>query len=791
MEYMKMEELNSSDRIKGIKSQKARALFTHRSAYEMYAIPKDWSPLKMVLVNIDDNALQVASAGKHMQYPCFLRACPETPRHGVIESIKCDDEDDLLAKFEYLSGVMRVHDPEGCMLLMPFIEATSSCVVALSHPEVDEEGLTVMIPDEETGMDKPKMFEGYTIMGVGHDGVTAGHGFNLAFPLRADNHSKDNLIMNTLSYSPNRHELEFVFKQTKDNRDRGVMDLPKMAHSLTQIRGAPSHTPVNPPPQGVDTIGMIPQGEVVIKDFVVMSGLEEVAWLEENITAEKCPDGYIVVEPSGSRLSHIYAHCRGVGVAYAITPSVTVGDRWVEAAAGWVVMDNDNKFEPKPYAPYAYLDDFSRGLTDGNLYWRKQQGWFSTFFHQWVSLPMSKPQDVAYLAGMFCAWLPKAMLALGLGEMRHARGLKSNANAELFATMTACVGSDVWQKITNTPYLDSTRGHYYAAISHIEVDWGDTAKFLRFLNKHFKAGWSSSYGGKAWGDSMLKGAELCDALQTFTLEANEDTLANLVKVVNIAENAVHNGGFLFNKWLSKHAFDAGTSGFNPRRDMDSMSSVFQMAREFLDDSSNTCIMEAASPPENNWGEIIDFVMTKTPAYWRKNPIATSTKVHPALRKAMETLPVGWRHGDRGSHNSAVSKDFIMCGVASCSMCAKHIEWATDNPTALTQSQLIKMKSLFDDYNANLMIAPPPVDVWLVGSQQETRASVKEQIALIKAKEFFPTAQEFIQLYESIDPSDPDTPEMTAVLSKYLAKQDDIEAFLNTMKGKKEGDEKDE
>ena len=155
---------------------------------------------------------------------------------------------------------MKEHDPDGCMILMPFVDAAASCVMALSHPEVDADGLTVMIPDEETGMDKPKMFQGYNIMGVGHDGITAGHGFNLAFPLRVKEHSKDNMIMNSLSYAPTHHELEFVFTQLQDHRDRGVLDLPQMSHRLTQIRGAPSHTPVNPPPEGVDTIGMIPQG---------------------------------------------------------------------------------------------------------------------------------------------------------------------------------------------------------------------------------------------------------------------------------------------------------------------------------------------------------------------------------------------------------------------------------------------------------------------------------------------------------------------------------------------------
>lgn len=765
MKHITRDELLSKDRLDKVQSQKAAALFRYRTAYKTYSIPQDWPVPQAIPLLLDDLTVHVDAAGQATGFPAFLRTCPESPRHGVLESVRCNNDAQLRKEFARLRNIMKKEDPNGCLMLMPFVPANNSAVVALSHGD----------------------FTGYATFGAGHDGVTAGHGLQLSMPLRKAKHS-DNIAMVALGCDPMTHELEFVF-ETKSSSDteRRVLDIANADKGwLTQIRGCPEHTQVAPPPEGVDVIGMVQQGEVVVKEFIVMSGLEEVAWLEENITPEKCPDGFMVVEPSGSRLSHIYAHCRGVGVAYAITPSVTVGDRWVEASAGWVVMDNDNKFEPKPYAPYAYLDDFRRGLDDGNTYWRKQQGWFSTFFHQWVSLPMSKPQHVAYLAGMFCAWLPKAMLALGLGEMRHARSLKSNANAELFATMTACVGSNVWKKITNTPYLDSTRGHYYAAISHIKVDWGDTAKLLRFLDKHFQAGWSSSYGGAKWGESMQKGAEVCDALQAFTDNANEDTLANLVKVVNVAENAVHNGGHLFNKWLSKYAFDVGTEGFNPRRDMNSMSSVFQMAREFLDNDSRDT-MEAASSPENNWSEILDFVLTKTPSYWRKNPIATSTKVHESLRKVMEILPVGWRHGDRGSHNSPMNKDFIMCGVASCSMCAKHIEWATENPTALTQSQLIKMKSLFDDYNANLMIAPPPVDVWLVGSIQETRASVKEQIALIKAKEFFPTAQEFIQLYEAIDPSDPDTPEMTAVLSKYLAKQDNIEDYLKQIKG----DEKDE
>ena len=59
--------------------------------------------------------------------------------------------------------------------------------------------------------------------------------------------------------------------------------------------------------------------------------------------------------------------------------------------------------------------------------------------------------------------------------------------------------------------------------------------------------------------------------------------------------------------------------------------------------------------------------------------------------------------------------------------------------------------------------------------------MKEQILSIKAKEFSPTAQQLVDLYEAVDPSDPDSPDMMQVLSKYLSKQGDaMEQYLADM-----------
>lgn len=803
MEYLTEKQLNSKERVNAIQSQKASALFKHKEAVDAYAVPTDWTQPNMVVIHIDDSPLHISSAGDVIGFPCFLRTCPEHARAGVLDSLLCKSQEELDKHFTTLSQSMKERDPNGCLILMPFIEAESSAVMALSHPILDDMGnpLHTEIKDEDGDVVKtiPKVFGGYTIMGVGHDGVTAGHGFNLGFPhsIEQKRMKQDSAILDFLNFSPVTHECEFVFKTSKHDRNtRYILDSVKNTLSyFTQIRNAPEHTPVHPPPEGVDTIGMIPQGVVVVEEVFRATGLEEVAWLEENITKDNCPDGFVVQELGGSRLSHIYAHCRGVGVPYIIG-QVNEGERWVEAAMGWVVIDPDSSWEPKPYSPTVYASDFKRGVIDGNKYWAKQQGWFSTFFHQWVSLPMSKPQDVAYLAGMFSSWLAKSILALGLGEMRHAKNLKKNANAPLFATITACVGSDVWKEINNTPYLDSNRGHYYAAIGHLKLDWNDAANLCDFLNRNYRTGWSSSYGGPKWGDSMLVGADLCREIASYlenpdAVDEDNNTTAieKLMLAVNKAENCVHNNGFLFNKWLSKRAFDAGTEGFSPRKDIDQMASVFAMARQFLDDEYvvPTELVEA-DEPENDWGKILKFVGKRTPSYWRNNPIALNNNAPESLKDVMEILPIGWRHGDNGSHNNPLNKDFIMCGVTSCQLCESHIKWATANPKKASLPVLAEIKQLFDANSASIMIAPAELDVWLVGKVEETRASIKAQVELMKLKQFNPSAEEFKAIFNSLNPNDLDTPAMMIVLNKWLAKKgDNLPEFLEELTGKKVGD----
>ena len=566
----------NNERLSLFKSQKGTDLVKARKAFDSVA-----SMPTFVLLTLDDEDWVLETAWRHVSgegsgRTCFLRTCPLNPRHGVLESIKVEDRNDFRHHYRRLADIMREEDPEGCLMLMPFVSAVCSSVAALTH-----EG-----------------FNGYVTFGPGHDGVTSGHGTQLSFPLVGD------YMGNALTHMGkdiSQVELEFVYgaigytdlEDLFPHRTKGLLDGQSIRNArqyLTQIRGAAEHIDLAPPPRGVDIMGMVPQGEVIIADSIIMSGLEEVAWLEANITKEKCPDGFVVVEPNGSFLSHICAHCRGVGVPYIITDTVITGDRWVEAAPGWVVQDNDGTFKPAPYTPSVFADDFLAGIEFVNNHYRQQHGWLSTFFHQFVSKPMANPQHTAFLGGMFVGWLAKSVLALGAGEARHSHQLNKNYHVA-HALLPMAILRDGWTHVDN-PVSDSfggmfTRRSYYFAVERSYLDWGVASKTLDFLAERVfttkaQSGWSGGYGGKKWGDSCAAGARLCRAISQFKDAPTEENFNALVVEANACENAQHNNGFLFNKWLSQRAFDVGTKGWSLQQDKGSLPATYLMAMQAIE-----------------------------------------------------------------------------------------------------------------------------------------------------------------------------------------------------------------
>ena len=678
---------NSYERQQQVKSQKMLA-FMEAAALKV-------NRPSFALILLDDTAPQVLQAGESLGYPCFLRTCPESPRAGVLPSVRCNTAAALKRQFYRLRKLMREDDPDGCLMLMPYIPAETSSVAVLST----EDG-----------------FQGYISVGLGHNGVTAGNSFQIQLPLAPlrqydenNNRTKQSRHMEEFVYrmtnmgaDPAFHQLEFVHARrdaSEQPQHQNPMKRPK--DYLVQVRGISARQPpAVPPPEGVTIKGCVPinNGEFIVQRVYVSDGTESTAWLEENIREDTVPEGFVVVEPLGSDLGHVFAHCWGNGVPYIITnpDDVVVGDRWVEAASRWVVMDNDSKFEPKPYRPAEYIEQFMDGVEYANTHWHPSFGWFSTFFHQWIGTPYNDPRMTAYFAGIFAGWMPKAICALGMGEIRHAPGMTHSVTTLMGHTLRSAFTQDEWDDASGGPgnysetdSLPDSRQHYYATLGSRRIEWSDMRRMLTFLRQNYRnTGWASSYGGKAWADCMAQGEEVLKILIKLMDKPTDKSLKDFATCINKCENLQHNGGFLFNKFLNKYAFDCGTGGFDIEA-IGYTTIVMRLVRHVLGmEIERGCCSEVsdtgplrvhpAPPPSNSWDELLTWVESmkkhnydamRNTEWWLDAP--ESVKDYNAF--SGKWSHPGSHHDNKKPHNHLGTSTFIMCGRSDCGRCQEHIK----------------------------------------------------------------------------------------------------------------------
>ena len=672
-----------------ISSQKASALAaydTHFTYGRMYATPKT-----LFMLNDDDieDAVHWMNNYISKSIDMFTRTCPLTPRHGVLESTrsKGGDADELRETVSHLQNVMLEHDPEGCLMIQPFTDAVGSCVLA------------------------PDM---YVVIGEGHDGITAGHGFRMALPLRSagehgvNRHFRKALeVMSNKSgheYDPTKHEIEMVFDHKWDGTDmhHSTYDINSNSYMnilLTQIRGCDEHTPIGTPPSGVSINGSVPLGEVTVTQVWVMEGLEEVIWLEENITKEKCPEGFVVSEPNGSMLSHINAHCRTHGIPYIIG-DVEEGQVWKEVGNGWVVEDTEGNFVAEPYNPFDYIEEFRSGIEYGNSHWRRKHAYLSTFFHQWMGQPMSDPAFTAYLAGIFASWMVKASIAACVGEMRHSASQKKNRCVDVALFVLSVFGLKRAKKAggNNAGRVPQVRDEYHTWMKDTVVDWSGASKVLALCDRYFATGWNSSYGGKAWAGGAQMASKVADLIAQVMSEDDVDTLRDvvgpaLVSSVNALENAQHNNGNLLNKFGGDivTAYDNGTSGFREDYLYDAFA-TYCMAKDIHDDA----LSGTEQGQENDWHLVCDWFLTNGNAkFWRKNPVYTvDWESHPSempecIQDVVKHMSAqwynwsqAWSHASNShSYKATTQSSYIPCGHTDCKYC---LAWENYNnaPEAL-------------------------------------------------------------------------------------------------------------
>jgi hypothetical protein len=737
-------------------SQKASDMIKYQIHYNSGEVR--WKPPKTELILLTDTYEVVQSAFDRLLPECedgktaFLRTCPQEARHGVLESLSVTQET-LKDSWKKLVETMEKHDPKGSLILQPFINATSSCVLA------------------------PQQF---AAVAEGHDGITAGineeTGRMLYFALNPQQTylSNDIHMVNPnckfdTSTKTTNYELEFVYQRDEDfKRKMGGGSEP----FITQIRGSPPNPPRELPFTYIDENGVEraanidgsagPTGRCEAKEVWTASGLEEVAWLEANITRDLCPDGFVISHPTGSLMSHICAHARQHSIPYVVG-EVNVGDRFTEGSQTWLALDPNWDIEPQPYNPCVpeYIEAFKAGLLRSQTHWQRQQGWFAHFFHQWVGLNYNGI-ETAYLAGGFVGWMVKAILALSLGEMRYSQGNKKNTCVDLWPTLTAIMGETEWEELSGEKHAGTTRQHYYALLEQLNLDTVEMEMALRWCKKHFSTGWGThtSFGGANWGACASRGADVCKSVNAFLAEPNQETLNDLIGEVNLAKNLEHNGGFLYNKFLSRKAFDysslhtdkAGNQTGLFSHSPDSLAYMFrtyELAREFLDGDAN----KGNKAPTNDWVEIFGFLNGKGASYFRQHFIASDLDVPESIRNAAIACGPKLLHYN---NKYSTEESYVPCGISTCELCIKN--------------DVLVVNLKYGNVGSQLLSTSYP-EVFMAGGKEVSSVDSYAVASLLREKKYTEvTPKMWIDGWNGLNKLDAAYALLSDLMSKFLSNQ---------------------
>ena len=487
----------------------------------------------------------------------YIRTCPATPRPGALPNVLAKTPEQFVEGVRMLAQCMidpshSDYDPEGCLVAQRFIKPICSGVVGKSATSF--------------------------IIGPSHDGVTAGGGSNIIFNLngRGQRYLSRDIRTLDLDDGMEHHEVEFVyknpnkstlltwFKKTADNRHQGTGA--RIPPTMTQMRGLHAEKmDIRPPPSVNDVVlhiaGNVPAG--VVEQLVVMDvgkgSLDECLELEQMAKKGELPEGLVVYAPGGTQNAHVAGLSSEYKfpAIYGVKPykNHTV---WTEIH-GWVT--DLPGAEPEPYTPEPFIDFYKIGLRDGDRFWTYNLAPLSQFFHNFISGPKNDPRLEAYLAGVFTTWIVKAALAVSMGELRHGMGSRCYMTPQrTFAHICIQQGLSGDSGISDL----YRRSDYYRRLEYNELGYDVLSDIAQFYSDSYNSDWcewsSGSYGGQKYFMSTNPTSVVTKIVKRL-LDGENIRLQTILNQVNKLENAVHNTGFFFNKFLdNKDAFDIGTGG---------------------------------------------------------------------------------------------------------------------------------------------------------------------------------------------------------------------------------------
>lgn len=481
-----------AEKLHSQKGKGLKALTSYREdALECGLLPGDAKiPLIMALL---------AHYQQSNQDTLFVRPCPETPNHGAS-----------VAGFQSMPIPAKALGPHLWRVRQAILQQGIKADVAIM-PYIDADLSAVAAPKK------------YIIWGSGNAGVTAGTSRSVVVPIKEGCES----FIHYAGLSPDEVEIEFV---------RGKDD----SLYCVQIRKASGHFDISPAPEGA-VPGFVAVGKVTVERIYVVKNLDDVGDLEH--LKEGDTHGLLVVQPTGSMLSHAAAHCRGAKIAFMIGGEAKVGDVVTESASGWVVVGD---VTPNPYNPEQYKNVFLKGFHT-KLDWNMMK--LGTFFHQFATAPLNDPRQTAYLAGMYIHWLVQAAITAFCGESRHTG--RVSCNDPRWKDVSKDINKG-FVKMTGTQSYG--RSDILESLKDSDVSVDEMLTVAKFNQALFDLEWHGGYGGEKWRICADHCVDLLKAIQAGNFSA-------MIEKANALENGVHNNGRLYNKFSeSLRWLDFATGG---------------------------------------------------------------------------------------------------------------------------------------------------------------------------------------------------------------------------------------
>ena len=521
--------------------------------------------------------------------PLYVRTCPASPRSGVLPNATATSPIDLYNAIKELYLEMtdedsQYYDPDGALCVMEKIDAVCSAVLPVGHSIIS--------------------------VGFGHSAATAAEGsvMQLALSPSLAQSLKDAIIALNIDDGMENHEVELVwnFKDlmldmepvpwndyVKSPNVEAYLDVQKIhadrmltAYNV-QVRGLHGtkeevHGMPNVPGHEVVRGNMWAEGkcEHLMNIDVGKGDLSDCALLEQMIEKDAVPEGSVIFVPTGTDACHAagLALQGGIPIVYGIPAPVLIPDNrtWVEVAPGWVVStETPDELTIQGWRPAEHQEWFLKGFQDGDQYWDFQNIVTGQFFHEFISGPKQDPDFVAYMAGVYTAWLTKATLAVGMGEARHAYNGQTGVfgpelgfghlffSNVLFGDTYGVMMHKGGSSIFHTGQQSNVAGNrttYYYPMRHREIGSDNLHQLLTFYESLFACGeWGGSYGGQAYAKSLQLAADIMPFIKA--MEDGEDVnFNNLLNAINLLENTQHNTAWFFNKFTTKTYLDISTAG---------------------------------------------------------------------------------------------------------------------------------------------------------------------------------------------------------------------------------------